>query len=133
MEFTGGPKIPFQFGRMDDADGSRCPPNGRLPDAAQGAGHLREVFFRMGFNDREIVALSGGHTLGRAHLARSGYDGKWTDNPLKFDNSYFKNLMEREWEPREWEGNLQYWDRETKTLMMLPTDLVLKTDCIFRM
>lgn len=27
------------------------------------------------FNDQEIVALSGAHTLGRCHLARSGYDG----------------------------------------------------------
>lgn len=26
----------------------------------------------MGFNDREIVALSGAHTLGRAHKNRSG-------------------------------------------------------------
>jgi catalase (peroxidase I) len=43
------------------------PPNGRLPDASQGAQHLRDVFGRMGFNDREIVALSGGHTLGRCH------------------------------------------------------------------
>jgi catalase (peroxidase I) len=43
------------------------PPNGRLPDASKGAQHLRDVFGRMGFNDREIVALSGGHTLGRCH------------------------------------------------------------------
>ena len=26
----------------------------------------------MGFNDREIVALSGAHTVGRAHKDRSG-------------------------------------------------------------
>lgn len=39
----------------------------QLPDASQGAEHLREVFYRMGFNDREIVALSGAHTLGRCH------------------------------------------------------------------
>ena len=34
---------------------------------AQGAAHLRAVFYRMGFTDRDIVALSGGHTLGRCH------------------------------------------------------------------
>ena len=28
-----------------------------------GPDHLREVFYRMGFTDRDIVALSGGHTL----------------------------------------------------------------------
>lgn len=28
-----------------------------------GASHLREVFYRMGLSDKDIVALSGGHTL----------------------------------------------------------------------
>jgi len=40
---------------------------GRLPDASQGAQHLRDVFYRMGFDDEAIVALSGAHTLGRCH------------------------------------------------------------------
>ena len=70
VEFLGGPAIPFRFGRTDDADGARCPMNGRLPDASQGADHLRVVFHRMGFNDRDIVALSGAHTLGRCHEVR---------------------------------------------------------------
>lgn len=50
------------------------PPNGRLPDAAKGAEHIRIIFNRMGFNDREIVALSGAHSLGRCHPERSGYE-----------------------------------------------------------
>ena len=87
--FTGGPSVPVRRGRSDHAaDG--CPPNGRLPDASLGAQHLRDVFYRQGFNDREIVALSGAHTLGRCHVTRSGFDGPWTNNPLKFDNNYFK-------------------------------------------
>lgn len=28
-----------------------------------GASHLREVFYRMGLTDKDVVALSGGHTL----------------------------------------------------------------------
>lgn len=28
-----------------------------------GAEHLREIFYRMGLSDKDIVALSGGHTL----------------------------------------------------------------------
>ena len=34
------------------ADGKNCPPDGRLPDAAQGAQHIRNIFYRMGFNDQ---------------------------------------------------------------------------------
>ena len=44
-----------------------------------------------GFEDKEIVALCGAHSVGSCHLERSGYDGAWTDNKLKFDNSYFKD------------------------------------------
>ena len=68
VEVTGGPPVDVKLGRVDKPDAAAgVPPNGRLPDASQGAEHLREVFYRMGFNDRDIVALSGGHTLGRCH------------------------------------------------------------------
>ena len=76
----GGPSIPWKPGRTDKSEKSvkpaDIPPNGRLPDAAQGAQHVRDVFYRMGFNDREIVALSGAHALGRCHADRSGYLGR---------------------------------------------------------
>jgi len=107
------------------------PPNGLLPDASQGAEHLREVFYRMGFSDRDIVALSGAHTVGRCHKVRSGYDGPWTRRPLKFDNEYFVNLMTLEWKPRKWDGPLQYTDTDTESLTMLPTDMALRTDPAF--
>jgi hypothetical protein len=135
IEYTGGPKINHVACRTDAADNSGCPPNGRLPDAAQGAQHLRDVFYRQGFNDQEIVALSGAHTLGRCHLSRSGFDGPWTTKPLVFDNEYFTNLLEKTWAPstRTGEGgNFQYEDTETKQLMMLPTDIALRDDAEFR-
>mmetsp|Transcript_16156 Transcript_16156/g.56370 ORF Transcript_16156/g.56370 Transcript_16156/m.56370 type:complete len:424 (-) Transcript_16156:1283-2554(-) len=133
VEFLGGPKIPFNFGRTDFPDGKRCPANGRLPDASQGAEHLRQVFGRMGFNDQEIVALSGAHTLGRCHLVRSGFDGPWTNKPLQFDNVYFINLLSRDWVPKTTEmGNKQFEDKQTRTLMMLPTDIALITDAKFK-
>jgi len=128
IEFLGGPKVPFNFGRSDDADGSRCPANGRLPDASQGMDHLREVFGRMGFDDREIVALSGAHTLGRMHKVRSGFDGPWTHYPLRFDNEYFRNLLNFTWVKREWSGPEQYEDKESGKLAMLPTDIALIKD-----
>jgi cytochrome c peroxidase len=58
----GGPCIPWLAGRKDASveEGSKsCTPDGRLPDASKDQSHLREVFGRMGFNDQEIVALSG--------------------------------------------------------------------------
>ena len=50
----------------------------------------------MGLNDKDIVALSGAHTLGRCHKERSGFEGSWTSNPLIFDNSYFTELLGEE-------------------------------------
>ena len=131
IEESGGPKIEHHLGRTDATSGAACPVVGRLPDAAQGAQHLRDVFHRMGFDDRDIVALSGAHTVGRCHKVRSGFDGPWTTNPLKFDNEYFRNLMNLEWVPRKWDGPLQYTDAKTETLIMLPTDMALKTDPVF--
>lgn len=120
IALTGGPKVPFNYGRVDAPCEKSCPPNGRLPDATQGAQHLRDVFYRMGFGDKEIVALSGAHTLGSCHRLRSGFDGPWTHNPLQFDNEYFKNLLDLEWTEREWDGPKQFQDQSGE-LMMLPT------------
>ncbi len=65
IEEMGGPKVGFRWGRSD-ADGPKDPkedarfsPDGRLPDGDKHAAHLRDIFYRMGFDDRGIVALSG--------------------------------------------------------------------------
>ncbi|XP_027179235.1 L-ascorbate peroxidase 3 [Coffea eugenioides] len=113
VEVTGGPTIDFVPGRKDSVV---CPEEGRLPDAKEGVSHLRDVFYRMGLSDQDIVALSGGHTLGRAHLERSGFDGPWTYEPLKFDNSYFFELLKG----------------DSEGLLKLPTDKALVEDPEFR-
>ena len=133
IEEMGGPKIPFYYGRVD---GKQCPPVGRLPDASKGSDHIRAVFTdAMGFNDREIVALMGAHALGRCNKDRSGYFGPWTNDPYGFSNSFFTELKEKTWQINpETRGspNEQYEDKETKKLMMLPTDMVMLTDPSFR-
>ena len=123
LAHTGGPVIEFRGGRADagaagaDADagpGAGIAP-GRLPQAEFGLGegvdgegrvagwerlaqHLRDVFGRMGFGDREIVALScGGHVYGRCHPDRSGYAGAWVEAPTQFSNEYAADLIEDEW------------------------------------
>ena len=147
---------------MDATSGDQCPPEGNLPDGNAGPdgkfggpggtastedttpnGHLRKVFYRMGLNDEEIVALSGAHTFGRAYKDRSGAgkektkftDGSpqkradgteakytpggssWTDRWLIFDNSYFKIMPDPNADP---------------DLLKLQTDVTLFDDDGFR-
>jgi len=130
IEEMGGPKIEWRPGRSDYADDTRYPGRGRLPDGAQGSDHLRAVFTdALGFNDQEIVALSGAHALGRCHSDRSGFDGPWVVNPTRFSNNYFKMLVNLDWQPRQWDGPFQYHNEELgESLMMLPTDKALCED-----
>lgn len=116
VEYAKGPRIPFRFGRIDAASEAECTPDGRLPDASKGVPHLKDIFYRMGLNDLDIVALSGGHTLGRAHQDRSGWDGPWTKNELVFDNSYFVELLHK----------------KSQGLLRLPTDDALLTDPVMK-
>ncbi|KAF2840701.1 class II peroxidase [Patellaria atrata CBS 101060] len=126
-----GPKIPWRPGRTD-RDVSYCTPDGRLPDGSKEHSHLRAIFGRMGFNDQEIVALSGAHALGRCHTDRSGFDGPWTFSPTTLTNDYFKLLLDEKWQWRKWDGPKQFQDVKSKSLMMLPTDMALIKDKSFR-
>ncbi|XP_014502400.1 L-ascorbate peroxidase S, chloroplastic/mitochondrial isoform X1 [Vigna radiata var. radiata] len=134
VEEAGGPKLPMKYGRVDVSGPEQCPEEGRLPDAGppSPADHLRQVFYRMGLNDKEIVVLSGAHTLGRSRPDRSGWgkpetkytkDGpgapggqSWTVQWLKFDNSYFKDIKEK----------------KDEDLLVLPTDAALFEDPSFK-
>lgn len=152
----------YRYGRLDASGPDQCSPEGNLPDAEPNAegkygsnrgtcstedttpnGHLRKVFYRMGLNDEEIVALSGAHTFGRAYKDRSGLgaektkftdgstqiraDGKeakykaggssWTERWLVFDNSYFHTIPDKTADPE---------------LLKLSTDCTLFDDDAFR-
>ncbi|KAG8864645.1 heme peroxidase [Tulasnella sp. 330] len=131
IQEMGGPKIPWRPGRIDGFE-KDVTPDGRLPDATQAQDHLRAIFYRMGFNDQEIVALSGAHALGRCHADRSGFEGPWTFSPTSMTNEYYKLLLNEKWSWRKWGGPKQYADKKTGTLMMLPTDFALIQDKAFK-
>jgi len=48
VQEMAGPKIPWRPGRIDGF-AKDATPDGRLPDAAQGAPHVRNIFNRMGY------------------------------------------------------------------------------------
>ena len=96
-----------------------------VPDVMGAAETVRDVFGRMDWKGRELVALiGGGHSVGKAHGATtaspgktpgecpfapyvggtgmqavtSGMEGPWTSEPAKWDNKYFQYLVDFEWE-----------------------------------
>jgi L-ascorbate peroxidase len=143
IELMGGPKIPMKYGRVDGIPQTLAPAPFGLPDACpeKPAEHLRYVFYKYNMNDKDIVALSGAHTVGRAFKDRSGvveegylggtaYTKKgaahllksetaggrpWTKDWLSFDNSYFTDMA-----------------RQDPDTLQLVTDLVLMEDPGFK-
>lgn len=143
VEEMGGPKVGFRSGRSDaigpedPARDDRFSPDGRLPDGDKGAAHIRDIFYRMGFDDQAIVALSGAHAVGRCHTDRSGFWGPWTRAETTFSNEYYRLMLEEKWTPkkthkgRKWTGPPQFENKDGD-LMMLSTDLALVEDEKFR-
>ncbi|KAJ1724503.1 heme peroxidase, partial [Coemansia biformis] len=132
VQELGGPTIRWRPGRTDGKTEAQCTPDGRLPDASQGADHVRAIFYRMGFSDQEITALVGAHALGRCHASRSGFDGPWNASPTAFTNFFFTELLDNTWVPKKWSGPFQYVDKATGAFMMLPADMAFRTDPVFR-
>ncbi|GMP50538.1 hypothetical protein CsSME_00017115 [Camellia sinensis var. sinensis] len=63
-----------------------------------------------------VLGLMAKIQRGRCHKERSGFEGPWTTNPLIFDNSYFKELL----------------NGEKEGLIQLPSDKALLEDPVFR-
>ena len=132
IKVMGGPDVPTRFGRVDAKSSAESVESqvGRLPDGDKGVDHLRDIFHPKGFNDREIVALSGAHSVGAAHADRSGFDGKWTANNLEFDNAYFKDLLEKSYSANS--AIAGQFDNKDVGTMMLESDLALLKDPAFK-
>jgi cytochrome c peroxidase len=145
IEQMGGPAIAWRAGRKNASEEEatkKALPDGRLPNADMGCpvatnSHVRDIFGRMGFNDREIVALCGAHAVGRCHEDASGFWGPWTRAESTFSNEYFAALLNETWTQKKthngkpWTGPLQYESKDG-TLMMTPQDMALLQDPEFK-
>lgn len=127
IEAMGGPAIPTRFGRKDATSSAESVESqvGRLPDGDKGSDHLREIFHPKGFTDKDIVALSGAHTVGKCHADRSGFDGQWTEDYLFFNNSYFTEMLAKEYaDETTAQGCPQKAHKASGTIMLI-SDLAL--------
>jgi len=98
---TDGFRGNFRFGRTTSVEGCSFA-EGVLPNPADSCGAVENVFVHnMGLTWDESAALMGVHTLGRAELKNSGYDGWWTTPELsrRFGNSYYINIFAAGWCP----------------------------------
>jgi L-ascorbate peroxidase len=82
----------FKMGRVD-AEEHEASPEGLLPDAHEAGESMFSKLTRAGFTQEEIVALMGSHTIGFARMDRTGFEGRWTQNPHVFDNTYYKEVL----------------------------------------
>jgi L-ascorbate peroxidase len=85
---TGGPLIRVPLGRLDASSGD---PEGRMPEETLDGAGLRAHFAAAGLSAREMVALSGAHTLG----------SKGFGPPLAFDSAYYSTLLARPWADKD--------------------------------
>jgi hypothetical protein len=99
----------FEFGRPTV---SSCEEHvGLMPNPEEGCADLKRVFVDHVYLDgdkqtswKHTAAISGAHTIGKANLANSGYNGSWTTNPAVFDNAYYLRIIDQGWIP-QWNIN----------------------------
>ncbi|KAI3465048.1 hypothetical protein Pfo_021711 [Paulownia fortunei] len=122
---VGGPSWSVKLGRRDSTTASRSLANSDLPSPFLGLDELISAFDRKGLSARDMVALSGSHTIGQSQCEffRGRIYSNGTDidagfastrrrqcpsnggnsnlaaldlvTPNAFDNNFFKNLMRR--------------------------------------
>jgi hypothetical protein len=128
----------FRSGRQDAADCSTADV-GRYPNPEGGLDSVLAVFeTRLGFTKREIVALMGAHSIGRARMHNSGYAGAWLHNiKLQALNGpqYYQSLLGYRWAKHRSGGTsssnapLFQWEHGgIRSHIMLSTDMALVYD-----
>jgi hypothetical protein len=127
LRVAKGPTIEFRWGRID-CHSCLGIDDGLLPNATGGFRQMEEVFkVRMGFTDREIVALLGAHCLGRMELKNSGFEGGWTKHQNLFSNVYYFLIPGLPWIKNVNVAGNFIWNTPTGEVM-LNADMSLFTD-----
>ena len=126
-------------------------PVGAEGDPIASGADIRRAFGRMGFDDKESVALiGGGHAFGKCHGAcanppcgdgkglntfTSGFEGQWTTTPTEWSNEYFRSLFDFTWSNSTGPGGSLQWAPEGSTvpdIIMLTTDIALSKDELYK-
>jgi len=135
--------FPFKWGRTTRAtcEMDTHPFCGNLmPDPDQGCLEVNRVFERnMGLTREESVAMMGVHSLGRARIPNSGFDGAWVSatESKDFNNVYYVSILANGWKKETTSSGRVQWIRsdtdkhttdgsgigDTGKEMMLHTDL----------
>jgi len=145
-KFTG--MADFKVGRTDCPTSPKENLDGVFPSGTFNM--VRNVRFfgiEFGLSAREVVALMGAHTLGRASVQNSGYEGPWLRGPGAasiLNNRYYREFIERiRWDqvPVTFNGVTKYqWQSPNTTpnsagnrgpgqpSMFLNTDIALAYD-----
>jgi len=129
------PDIPYFFGRTDctsspDVD-AQVTQVKEFPAGVFGYSETRAwLGTNFGFNDMEIVAILGAHTIGRNHPSDSGFTGPWVAPWGTFDNGYYQKIVTGNWLQKTAAGNgLKEWGESLGAFFtMLNVDISLFKD-----
>ena len=80
--------------------------HGRLQEDGTLQDGLQQVFVDNIFSEADhpwtlVAAISGAHTVGKASIENSGYNGHWSspEQQGKFNNDYYKQIVLAGWGP----------------------------------
>ncbi|KAE8774270.1 Peroxidase 55 [Hordeum vulgare] len=98
VHLASGPYWTVELGRLDGLVSKASDVEGKLPDPDMHVKELTDIFYRSGLSQRDMVALSGAHTVGFAHCSRFtkrlyNYSSTVKLDP-SFNPEYAKRLME---------------------------------------
>jgi len=148
------PCVSVRWGRVDAA--TCTSDKGRFPSTQLAHQHILDILkTRLGFVEKEIVALMGAHTIGRTLLSETrigftnadiertqmnlGFSSRWDNTPTLFDNGYFQAIRGFPWitlTHKTFEdgtttfspSTFQWGDKWGHGTLMLNTDMALLWD-----